>query len=272
MDTILAEYNWRIAMVYIDDINVYSKTFEDHLSHLRKVLERIRHSGLTLNRQKCNFVKDELPFLGHVITEKGISPDPTTVDKIKNFPQPRTVKQLRSFLGLAGYYRKFVKGFSQIAAPLFKLLKNNISFIWTMEQEQSFKELKTRLTTTPILIYPDFTRKFYLYMNASNTGLGAVLAQKDQDGKERVVAYASVTLKPAETRYSTTEKEDLAVVWAIRQFRHYLLGPLFEIVTDHNALRWLFHKQNNLTPRVARWIMELMEYQFIVTYQARRTH
>ena len=132
--------------------------------------------------------------------------------------------------------------------------------------------MKTRLTTAPILIYPDFTRKFYLYTDASNTGLGAVLAQKDQDRKERVIAYASVTLKPAETRYSTTEKEALAVVWAIRQFRHYLLGPLFEIVTDHNALRWLFHKQNNLTPRVARWIMELMEYQFIVTYRAGRTH
>ena len=141
-----------------------------------------------------------------------------------------------------------------------------------MAQQQAFKELKTRLTMAPILIYPDFTKKFYLYTDASNTGLGAVLAQKDQDGKERVVAYASVTLKPAETRYSTTEKEALAVVWAIRQFRHYLLGPLFEIVTDHNALRWLFHKQSNPTPRVARWVMELMEYKFTVTYRTGRTN
>jgi hypothetical protein len=126
------------------------------------------------------------------------------------------------------------------------------------------------LTSAPILIYPDFTKKFYLYTDASDTGLGAVLSQKDKEGREQVVAYASVTLKPAEQKYGVTEKEALAVVWAVRQFRHYLLGTVFEIITDHNALRWLFKNQQSHSARVNRWIMSLMEYQFIVTYRPGR--
>ena len=136
---------------------------------------------MKLNQEKCNFTRKELPFLEHVINDEEISPDPSTVQKIIDFPQPRTVKGLRSFLGLAGYYRKFVKGFSQIAAPLFKLLRNNITFIWTIDQENAFKRLKELLTSAPILIYPDFTKKFYVYINASDSGLGAVLSQKDDE-------------------------------------------------------------------------------------------
>ena len=237
MDTILIEYKHQFILVYLDDINIHSQTFEEHLKYLQKVFEKLRKAGFKLNPEKCNLFQNELPFLGHIITAEGISPDPSTVERVKNFSQPRTVKQLRSFLGLAGYYRKFIKGFSQIASPLFKLLRNNITFVWTQEQEKAFQELKHKLTSVPILIYPDFTRKFYLYTDASDNELGAVLAQRDADGKERVIAYASVTLKPSEKNYSTTEKEALAVVWAVRQFRHYLLVTLFEVITDHNALR-----------------------------------
>jgi deoxyuridine 5'-triphosphate nucleotidohydrolase len=270
MDTVLGDYNWKFANVYIDDLNVFSKDFTEHLDHLNKVFCRIRTANLKLNPEKCNFCRKELPFLGHIITDEGISPDPSTIKKIQEFPQPRTIKGLRSFLGLAGYYRKFVKGFSQIAAPLFKLLRNNEHFIWTVDQESAFQQLKQLLTSAPILIYPDFTKKFYLYTDASDTGLGAVLSQKDKEGREQVVAYASVTLKPAEQKYGVTEKEALAVVWAVRQFRHYLLGTVFEIITDHNALRWLFKNQQSHSARVNRWIMSLMEYQFIVTYRPGR--
>ena len=268
MDTILTEYRHQFILVYLDDINIHSQTFEEHLEHLQKVFEKLHKVGLKLNPEKCNLFWNKLPFLGYIITAEGISSDPSTVERVKNFFQPRTVKQLKSFLELAGYYRKFIKGFSQIASPLFKLLRNNITFVWTQEQEKAFQELKHKLTSAPILIYPDFTRKFYLYTDASDNGLGAVLAQHDADGKERVIAYASVTLKPSEKNYSTTEKEALAVVWAVRQFRHYLLGTLFEVTTDHNALRWLFHKQSNPGPRIARWIMEMTEYNFIVTYRS----
>ena len=270
MDTVLGDYNWKFANVYIDDLNVFSKDFEEHLEHLNKVFCRIRNANLKLNPEKCNFCQRELPFLGYVITEEEISPDPSMIQKIKDFPQPRTIKGLRSFLGLAGYYRKFVKGFSQIAAPLFKLLRNQELFIWTMDQEEAFQQIKQHLTTAPILIYPDFTKKFYLYTDASNSGLGAVLSQKDKDGREQVVAYASVTLKPNEQKYGVTEKEALAVVWAVRQFRHYILGTVFEIITDHNALRWLFKNQQSHSARVNRWIMSLMEYTFIITYRPGR--
>jgi hypothetical protein len=184
MDNILGDYNWKFAMVYIDDINTFSRTFDEHLQHLQLVFQRIREAGLKLNREKCNFTRKELPFFGHVINEDGISPDPSTVQKILDYPQPQTVKGLWSFLGLAGYYRKFVKGFSQIAAPLFKLLRNNITYVWTIDQENAFNKLKELLTSAPILIYPDFTKKFYLYTDASDSGLGAVLSQKDDDNRE----------------------------------------------------------------------------------------
>src|SRR5579884_1184630 len=216
MDSILEDYNWKFAMIYIDDINVYSKTWEEHLEHLQKVFQRIREAGLKLNLEKCNFTRDNLPFLEHIITQDGISPNPSTIQRIQEFPTPTNIKKLRSFLGLAGYYRKFIKGFSQIAAPLFKLLKNDIIFVWTVDQKNAFQTLKEKLTSAPILIYPDFTKKFYLYTDASDSGLGAVLSQKDKDGREQVVAYASVTLKPNEQKYGVTEKEALAVVWAVR--------------------------------------------------------
>lgn len=270
MDILLGDYNWKFAMVYIDDINIFSDTFEEHLAHLEKVFQRIRNAGLKLNREKCNFIRNTLPFLGHVISQNGISPDPSTIQKILDFSTPNNIRQLRSFLGLAGYYRKFVKGFSQIAAPLFKLLSHNVHYTWTVETEEAFQKLKEKLTTAPILVYPDFTKKFYLYTDASDAGLGAVLSQKDDQGREQVIAYASVSLKPAEKKYSTTEKEALAVVWAVKQFRHYLLGTVFEIITDHNALRWLFTKQSNPGPRISRWITTMMEYNFIVTYRPGR--
>ena len=137
-----------------------------------------------------------------------------------------------------------------------------------MQREEAFQKLKQVLITAPILIYPDFIKKFYLYMDVSDLGLGAVLSQKDEQGRERVVAYASVSLKPAERNYGITEKEALAVVWAVKYFRQYLLGAIFEIVTDHNALRWLFTKQTNPSPRISRWILALTEYNFTITYRS----
>ena len=170
--------------MYIDNLNIFSKDFEEYLNHLNKVFCQIRNANLKLNPEKCNFCRRELPFLEHVITEEGISPDPSTIQKIKDFPQSRTIKELHSFLELAGYYRKFVKGFSQITISLFKLLRNQELFIWTVEQEEAFQQIKQILSTASILIYPDFTKKFYLYTDISDSELGAVLSQKDKDGRE----------------------------------------------------------------------------------------
>ena len=239
---------------------------------MEKIFGRIQSAGLKLNKEKYNFIRNTLSFLGHIILQNEISPDSLTVQKILEFPTSTTVRQLRSFLELAEYYQKFVKGFSQIAAPLFKLLSHNIHYTWTRETEEAFQKLKEKLTTAPILVYPDFTKKFYLYIDASDAKLGAVLSQKDDENREQVIAYASVSLKPAEKRYSTTEKEALAAVWAVKHFRHYLLGTVFEIITDHNALRWLFTKQSNPGPRISRWITTMMEYNFIVTYRPGRVN
>ena len=138
MDIILGEYNWKFTMVYIDDINVYSETFEEHLHHLRLVFNKIKAAGLKLNKEKCNFTRNTLPFLGHIISTEGIAPDPSTIQRIQDFPQPRNVTQLRSFLGLTGYYQKFVKGFSQVVAPLFKLLSHRTHYVWSIDAENAF--------------------------------------------------------------------------------------------------------------------------------------
>jgi len=181
MDSILREYNGKFVMVYIDDINVYSNSFEEYLQYLELIFEKIKKAGLKLNKEKCNFIRNTLPFLGHVISPRGISPDPATIQQILDFPAPRNIRQLRSFLGLAGYYQKFVKGFSQIAAPLFKLLSTKVVYVWTQQTHEAFETLKQKLISPPILVYPDFTKKFYLYTDASDSEYGAVLSQKDSN-------------------------------------------------------------------------------------------
>jgi hypothetical protein len=190
---------------------------------------------------------------------------------VKKFPIPKTITQLRSFLGLASYYRKFIRDFSRIAGPLNKLLKKNVNFQWTLQQQQAFDYFKDRLITSPILIYPDWTKEFILFTDASTFALGAVLSQKDAQDQERVVAYASRSLLPAERNYSATELECLAVVWAIAKFHHYLHGKHFSVITDHSALCHLF---NITTPngRLARWVMKLQAYDFTTTHRSGKKH
>src|SRR5256886_9126577 len=179
MDEALQGILWDFVVVYLDDLNVYSRSFDEHLSHLRDVFDRLRQAGLKLNPEKCKFVTSELVFLGHVIDSQGIRTDPEKIEKVKKFPIPKTITQLRSFLGLASYYRKFIRDFSRIAGPLNKLLKKNVNFQWTLQQQQAFDYLKDRLITSPILIYPDWTKEFILFTDASTFALGAILSQKD---------------------------------------------------------------------------------------------
>ncbi|EXX59701.1 gag-pol fusion protein [Rhizophagus irregularis DAOM 197198w] len=251
MNGILEGILWDFVVVYLDDLNVYSTTFEKHLEHLRNVFNRLKNAGLKLNPEKCYFIKRELSFLGYVISSKGICTDPTKIEKVENFPIPRNVTQLRGFLGLASYYRRFSKDFSKIANPLNKLLRKDSPFVWTEAQQQSFDLLKTHLVQAPILAYPKFDEKFILLTNASTLGLGAILAQKDEDEFERVIAYASRTLSKAERNYSATELECLAVVWAVGHFHPYVHEKRFTLITDHSALCYLF---NSATPtrRLAR--------------------
>lgn len=271
MDEVLHDELWKFVVVYLDDLNIYSRTFDEHLQHLRKIFDRLRDAGLKLNPEKCKFASTELAFLGHVISKDGIRTDPGKISKVKDFPRPTNLTQLRGFLGLASYYRRFIKDFSKIANPLNKLLKKNVPFNWTNAQQQAFEYLKNCLISSPILTYPQWNRPFILFTDASTFALGAVLSQKDEDGNERVVAYASRSLLPAEKNYTATELECLAAVWAIGKFHHYLHGSHFSLITDHSALCHLF---NMTTPngRLARWVMKLQSYDFDTIHRAGKRH
>ena len=200
----------------------------------------------------------------------GVQPDPKKISAVKEFPAPRNVKQVRSYLGLCNYYRKFVRNFAKIAEPLNKLTRTNTPFVWDESYQIAFDTLKTALTEAPILAYPDFTPRFDLYVDASDEGIGMVLGQR-QEGKERVIAYAGRSLNPAERNYSVTEREGLAVVEGIRHFQSYLYGRQFTIYTDHNALKWLMTLKEP-TGRLARWSVLLQQYDFEIKHRAGTTN
>jgi hypothetical protein len=237
MDKVITKYLEKFVLVYLDDLTIYSKTFDDHVKHLSIIFQTLREAQLKLNKEKCHFFLPTLKFLGHEVSRDGIRPDEDKLIKVKNFPRPVNLRSLRGFLGLASYYQKFIKDFSKKAQPLNQLLQKDKPFEWKAKQQKAFEWLKYQLITMPILQYPDFKKPFYLHMDASRTGLGAVLAQKDEDNKEYAVAYASRSLNRAERNYSTTEQECLAVIWAVEHFKHYFGTTHFFIVTDHSALK-----------------------------------
>ena len=187
---------------------------------------------------KCTFAAKEVSYLGHRVTEEGLLPDPSLLAAIRDIPPPTTATEVRSFLGLAGYYRRYVKGFAAIAAPLFALTRKEALFHWSEDCQAAFDQLKTRLTTSPITAFPDFSQAFRLYTDASTAGLGAILAQV-REGKERIICCASRALNKAEKSYPATKLECLAIVWAVAKFRPYLMAMPFEVFTDHYALQWL---------------------------------
>ena len=266
MNWVLQDYLGKFVAVYIDDVIIFTKgTLEQHLDHLKQVLQTLRESILKIKLKKCQFCLPSLSFLGHVVGRGGIQPDPEKIRKIKEFPVPGNVSQLRAALGLFGYYRKFIKDFSRHAKPMTELLKKDRPYAWEEKQQNSFERLKEMLIKAPILQYPDFEKSFTLFTDASKNGLGAVLSQK-KDNKECVIAYASRSTNKSEANYGITDLECLAVVWAVQHFQHYLFNP-FTIVTDHSALKWL---KTCKIPRGrrARWIMELQQYNFSIEHRA----
>ncbi|XP_060959150.1 uncharacterized mitochondrial protein AtMg00860-like [Cannabis sativa] len=199
------------VIVFIDDILVYSQSEEEHELHLQMVLQRLREHRLYAKFKKCEFWLSQVSFLGHIVSKDGIKVDPGKIESVRDWPRPKTVTEIRSFLGLAGYYRRFVEGFSKISMPLTELTKKNQRFIWSDKCEASFQELKQRLITAPVLALPSDEEKFVVYCDASKQGLGCVLMQAD-----RVIAYASRQLKDYEQRYPTHDLELAAVVFALK--------------------------------------------------------
>ena len=204
MDRVLAGLHWETCLFYLDDIIVFSSTWEEHLARLREVFERLRHAKLKLGPTKCTFAAKEDSYLGHRVTEEGLLPDPVLLAAIRDIPPPKTATEVRSFLGLASYYRRYVKGFAAIAAPLHALTRKDALFHWSEDYQAAFDQLKVRLTTSPITAFPDFSQEFWLYTDASTAGLGAILAQI-RDGKERIICCASRALNKVEKSYPATK-------------------------------------------------------------------
>ncbi|GFT62502.1 retrovirus-related Pol polyprotein from transposon 412 [Trichonephila clavipes] len=246
------------------------RTFEEHLQNIRKVLSKLSDANLKLNPSKCKFFQKEVNYLGHIISAEGVRTDPEKVSAVKNWKRPENLRELRSFLGLCTYYRKFVKEFSNIAGPLHKLTESKQKFQWTKECEDSFLQLKEALTSSPILIYPQPDKPFILDTDASNESVGAVLSQ-EIDGQERVVAYWSKCLSKPERNYCVTRKELLAIVKAIEHFHHYLYGQKFLLRTDHASLTWIMNFRNT-EGQVARWIQRLNEYYFDIRHRKDCSH
>jgi hypothetical protein len=262
MEQVFAGLTLETCLIYIDDIVVFARDFKSHLQRLQQVFDRIRKYGFKLKAKKCHFGEPKLLFLGHMISEQGVSCDPAKIEVIKNLSPPRTVRQVRRFLGICSYYRRFVAKFAKLAEPLTKLLHKDEPFKWGEAQQTSFEDLKERLVTAPVLSYPDFRKTFTLQTDASGYSLGAILSQDD-----KVIAYASRNLSPAEQKYTVTELECLAIIYGTDIFYAYLYGRHFHIVTDHSALAYLKNSKQ-IRGRIARWSLKLQELDFEVHHRS----
>ena len=258
MLSIFSDLVEHIMEVYMDDITIYRGIFEECLINLENVMHRCIEKNMVLNWEKCHFMVSQGIVLGHIISVKGIKVDKEKIDLISKMPSPRNIKTVRQFLGHAGFYRRFIMDFSKIAKSLYKLLVKDAKFIWDAGCQKSFEELKTYLTTAPIVRSPNYQLPFEVICNASDMAIGAVLGQRE-GGKPYVVYYASKTLNEAQRNYTTMKKELLAVVYALDKFRAYLVGSDIIVFMDHSALKYLLTKQN-AKARLIRWVLLLQEF------------
>ena len=270
MNHVLRGLDDRVCLVYLDDVIILGRSLGEHLKHIDTVFRRLRHAGVKLRLKKCHFLKACVEFLGHLVTREGTLPCPGNIEKVVNFPIPRTKKEVKGFLGLASYYRRFICGFSSIAHPLIDLTKETVDFCWKPEHFDAFKRLRTLLTTAPILVYPDFEHEFILFTDASDYGIGGVLSQRIEK-LEKPIAYYNRHLSETEQRYSTTEKECLAIVDSVKHFRQYLNGRHFTLVVDHQPLEYL-KSAKDTNRRLNRWSLELAAYDYTVTYRKGKSH
>ncbi len=265
IDLMLTDIQYQFVLAYIDDLIIYSDTFDAHIAHVREVFERLRKAGLKLKASKAKIGVPSVPFLGHILSNEGILPNPQKTEVIRSYPVPRRVKDVRAFLGMCGFYRRFVKDYSLLARPLYDLTKKDVAFKWTDKQQEAFDKLKDALVTTVLLQYPDFNRRFVLHTDASKVGLGAVLSQDDGTGKLRPVAFAGRATSKAEMNYSTTMLELAAIIWSFNYFKIYLSSAEFDLYTDHAALKWILGLKE-VQGKLARWTLTLQEYAFVVRH------
>lgn len=258
MNKILFPYIGEFVFNFIDDILIYSKTIEEHLEHIRKILEVFKKNKLKINIEKCSFMKTEVEVLNHKVSAKGLSPLDSKIEAIKKWKSPTDLHELRSFLGEIGYYRTFIDKYAQVTAPLCKLLKKGVKYQWKDEQEESFKLLKEKLMNAPILKFPSFKKEFIIRTDASYDGVDGVLLQKiEETNKEHPVHYMSRTLSKHEKNYGITDLEGAALFYCLTKFKPYIMGNPHQTIvyTDHKPLVGLFNKKEPANARQTRWCM-----------------
>ena len=271
MERVLKGLQWRILVLYLDDIVIFSKTWEEHVQRLRQVFQRLREAGLKLKPKKCQLFRTQVGFLGHIIDGDGIHTDPDKIRTIQDWPTPSDLHEVRVFLGLTSYYRRFVKDYASVASPLYELTRKGVEFEWQEPQEQAFQDLKRSLVEHTRLAYPQLDGgEYILDTDASGNAIGAVLSQV-QDGEEQVLAFGSRCLSEPERNYCVTRKELLAVVYFMCYYKHYLLGTTVTVRSDHGSLRWLKNMRNP-TGQVARWIERLAPFNWQIVHRAGKQH
>ena len=266
MNGVLAPYLGRFAMVYLDDIVVFSRSREDHETHVRQVLEALHAYGLKAKPSKCSFGIEELKLLGHVVSADGIHTDPDKVRAIRDMAPPGDAKGVRTFLGMTGYYRQFIPEYGKVARPLTELTKRHARFLWGPDQERAWAQLRDRLVSADVMAYPQLGRPYKLYTDACDYAVGAILVQEDEQGVERPIQYLSKQLSGAQLRWATIEKEAYAVVYALTKLRPYLYDASFTIYTDHKPLKALFVSEIKNT-KIQRWAVLIAEYGAPIEYR-----
>ena len=251
------------AMAYLDDIIIYSSTPEEHLEHIRTVFEKLCNAKLSMQLSKCHFFAKEIQYLGHILGSKGIKPVPAKTEAIKAMHPPVNQKQVRAFLGLVGYYRKFIKNFANIAKPLTMLTRMDVKFEWKERHQNALMELKEAIIQAPILQYPDTTKPYIMYTDASDDACGAQLSQT-HDGAKFPVAFLSHTFTDTQRRWSTPEQEAYGIYFAIKKWNYYLQGADIIVRNDHQPLAWFLNGKNENT-KINRWGLELASYN--VTFE-----
>jgi hypothetical protein len=260
MNGVFQDYLDKFVIVFLDDIFVYSKSEEENEHHLRMVLQVLKENQLYSKLRKCSFYQKQIHYLGHIISKDGITMDPEKIEAIREWSTPKNVTEVRSFMGLAGYYKRFIEGFSKIAHPITSLQRKGVKFQWTLDCEKNFQHLKQLLTSNLILRIVDPNEDFIVCTNACKEGLSGVLSQNGF-----VICYESRKLKEHERNYATHDLELAAILHALRKWRHYLMGKRFEMRTDHNGLKYLFD-QPTLNARQSRWLEFLSEYDFDINH------
>ena len=271
MNLLLGSMQYKTALIYVDDAMIFSKNFTDHLVSLEELFQKMKSANLKFKPSKCFLFKDKVNFLGHIVGRDGIIPCKRKIEAVESWPTPRTGKHVKQFLGLCTYFRRFVPDFATIAHPLFELTKPKTRFHWGLEENYAFQTLKSLLINPPILAFPNPNQPYIVTTDCSGFACGAILSQLDSDGNERVISYLSRKLKLAERNYSATELEMLAVVYALEQFRCYLVGNKFRLITDHRPLLYL-QTMKDPTSRHFRWILKIQNFDFTVEHRSGILH